>query len=57
MTAPGLRRLFDAACRVRRPSATKLLLGFLLAFAPAFGEYVEIGEGGSVTTNRPFCGS
>jgi hypothetical protein len=29
----------------------------LLAVTPTVADFIEIGQGGSVTTNRPFCGS
>jgi hypothetical protein len=33
------------------------LLCALLVAAPALADYCEIGGSGTVTTNRPFCGS
>ena len=29
----------------------------LLAILTAAADFIEIGEGGALTTNRPFCGS
>ncbi len=34
----------------------RILLAVLIASA-AHADYVEIGSGGALTTNRPFCGS
>lgn len=39
------------------PQTMKAVTVLLLVLGVSLADYVEIGEGGSVTTNRPFCGS